>query len=57
MSKEAVDAGLNFMVNITNDGFLGEGATENVAYLNKVCSMYYSRLIFNKRRGKLRFSL
>ena len=36
MCKEAVDAGLNFMVNITNDGFLGEGATENVAYLNNV---------------------
>ena len=36
MSKEALDAGLNFMVNITDDGFLGEGATENIAYLNKV---------------------
>lgn len=36
MSKEALDAGFNFMVNITDDGFLGEGATENIAYLNKV---------------------
>ncbi|NRA21524.1 MAG: aminotransferase class IV, partial [Oceanospirillaceae bacterium] len=33
MSEEAVDNNLNFVVNITDDGFLGEGPTENIAYL------------------------
>jgi len=42
MSKEAVDAGVNFMINSTDDGYLGEGPTENIAYLNQDNEIIYS---------------
>lgn len=42
MSKEAVDRGVNFMVNVTDDGFLGEGPTENIAYLTPDNDLVFS---------------
>jgi branched-chain amino acid aminotransferase len=42
MSKEAVDSQLNFVVNITDDGFLGEGPTENIAYLTADNDLIFS---------------
>ncbi len=34
MKKEAVDNGWDFPVNITSQGFIGEGATENIAFIS-----------------------
>lgn len=42
MSKEAVDSKLNFVVNITDEGFLGEGPTENIAYLTQDNDLIFS---------------
>ncbi|WP_271273756.1 aminotransferase class IV [Aliamphritea hakodatensis] len=42
MAKEAVDQKLNFVVNVTEDGFLGEGPTENIVYLNDANELIYS---------------
>lgn len=42
MAKEAVDQKLNFMINVTADGLLGEGPTENIAYLNQDNELIYS---------------
>lgn len=35
MKKEAVDAGVDFTVNLDERGFLGEGATENIGLLTR----------------------
>ena len=35
MKKEAVDAGVDFTVNVDERGFLGEGATENISLLTR----------------------
>jgi len=42
MTKEAVDQGLNYMINVTDDGFLGEGPTENLAYLTAENDLVFS---------------
>lgn len=42
MSKEAVDNKLNFVINVTDDGFLGEGPTENIAYLTQDNDLIFS---------------
>lgn len=42
MSKEAVDLGFNFMINVTEDGYLGEGPTENIVYLTSENDLVYS---------------
>lgn len=35
MKKEAVDAGVDFTVSLDEDGFLGEGSTENLMLVNR----------------------
>lgn len=34
MKKEAIDSGLDYVINATEDGILGEGATENFFFIN-----------------------
>ncbi len=42
MSKEAVDSKLNFVINVTEEGDLGEGPTENIAYLTPENDLIFS---------------
>ncbi|RME17065.1 MAG: peptidase [Bdellovibrio sp.] len=41
MKKEAIDAGADYSVNFSEDGFLGEGATENIVVFSKDRFLYF----------------
>lgn len=42
MDKEAVDRGIDFMINVTDSGFLGEGSRANIAYLTAEKDLVFS---------------
>jgi branched-chain amino acid aminotransferase len=42
MTKEAIDNGFDFVINITDDGYLGEGATENMVFLTPENDLIFS---------------
>jgi len=42
MTKEAIDNGYDFVINITDDGYLGEGATENMVFLTQENDLIFS---------------
>ena len=44
MKKEAVDAGLDFVVSFDSRGFLGEGATENMGIVTRRKKLLFPRL-------------
>lgn len=42
MTKEVIDNGYDFVINITDDGYLGEGAAENIVFLTPENDLIFS---------------